>query len=635
MKNKNNIYLILLALLGVLSTSCDKYLDIVPEKTQELELLFNRKEQAYRALATCYSYLPKQDNLYETYVLATDELTTPLAQTTAAIDLMRGMQSANSPMMSLWEGFGDQRSLFQGISDCNILIENIRKVPDMTEEEKKAWEGEATFLKAYYHFLLIKNYGPIPIMDRYVPISTSVEDLRIAQSPVDACFDYVAATLDKAMELLPESNNTLLNAGRVDKVIAAAIKSKALLYAASPLFNGNSEFYSDHKNSKGEVLFSLSYDPEKWNRAIVATREAIALAQESGAAMYNYNLPYPEYDEDIQNMSSITAMYDYRLMFTEKWNSEIIWGNSNPTGGWTRIQAAALMKHPTASSNEAAWQWLSPTLRMAELYYTENGLPISEDLSFDYAQRYDHVLVSNDNALQAQPGEYTAQLHLDREPRFYASIGFDRGYARLHGDKFETQMRWNESPGGRKGSTNDYLLTGYLLKKFNHPDASGATYNQLIDYAWPHIRMAELYLNLAEALNEYQGPGKEVYDALNIVRERAGVPNVEVAWGNALNARSLNKHLDPDGLREIIRQERLIELAFEGHRYDDIRRWKLADEYFNVPVMGWNVNSSEVDDFYELTNTGTRSFITPRDYFHPISIIELTKNPKLVQNPGW
>jgi hypothetical protein len=110
---------------------------------------------------------------------------------------------------------------------------------------------------------------------------------------------------------------------------------------------------------------------------------------------------------------------------------------------------------------------------------------------------------------------------------------------------------------------------------------------------------------------------------------------VEDSWGNPNFSLNLNKHTTQEGLREIIRNERLIELSFEGNRYNDLRRWKLAEEYFNTPVMGWSVDESTVENYYTIKQVGVRSFNSPRDYFHPISINEITINPNLIQNPGW
>ena len=111
--------------------------------------------------------------------------------------------------------------------------------------------------------------------------------------------------------------------------------------------------------------------------------------------------------------------------------------------------------------------------------------------------------------------------------------------------------------------------------------------------------------------------------------------SVEDSWGNSSISANLNKHTTQEGFRDIVRQERLIELSFEGNRYNDLRRWKLADEYFNSPVYGWSVDETTTGGYYNIIQVGIRSFNSPRDYFHPISINEITINPNLIQNPGW
>ena len=155
---------------------------------------------------------------------------------------MRGKQNATEPIMSLWSGYDGQQSLFVGIRDCNILIENIHKVADMSEIEKAQWAAEAKFLKAYYHFLLVRLYGPIPIVDENLSISAGIDEVRVSRNTVDECFSYIENTIDEAIPYLPERITTNNQLGRIDQVIASSIKAQVLLYAASPLFNGNSEF---------------------------------------------------------------------------------------------------------------------------------------------------------------------------------------------------------------------------------------------------------------------------------------------------------------------------------------------------------------------------------------------------------
>jgi len=626
---------------GILITlsGCGDYLDIVPDKTQQVDLLFERKEAAFTSLATCYHYLPQNDGVYSSHVFASDEVTTPIQQETPGIDLMRGKQSASNPIMGLWSGHyangRSQESLFMAIRDCNILIENIDQVIDMSDDEKLQWKAEASFLKAYYHFLLVRQYGPVPIIDKNLPISSNVEDVRVSRNSVDECFDYIVATMDEAMEHLPLRITANNDIGRVDQVIVSAIKSRVLMTEASPLYNGNSEFYETFTGPDGEKLFNTTYDHEKWGLAMEATREAINLASQQGVSLYEYSGAVPSFDSAVYAEQEVTSLYNYRLMFTDKWNEELIWGNSSPVNGdWWTIQAASMMINPNASASYAAWQWVSPTLRMAELFYTANGLPIEEDLTYDYDGRFRMTVIPPEEALHAQVGELAPKLHLSREPRFYASIGFDRGIYRTWGQKWDLKMRKGDEHG-RRANTYDYVITGYVVKKICHIASEGDQFNKLVVYPWPIIRLAELQLNYAEAYNEYLGPSEEVFSALNLVRSRSGVPNVDQVWSDAALTRTPDKHRNKDGLREIIWQERMIELAFEGERYYDIRRWKQAHLYFNSPVKGWSVDESDANKYNTVKEVGQRSFITPRDYLHPIPINELVINPNLVQNPGW
>ena len=639
MNLKNKFIAIVLCTVS-LFTSCEDYLDIVPDGTQELRLLFNRKETAYNALANCYSYLPQNDGTYSSYVLASDELAVPVPKEPNAIKLMKGQQNVSSPLMGYWSGFSatgkGQGSLWEGIRSCNTLVENIDLVVDMTQEEKNQWKSEANFLNAYYHFLLVSNYGPIPIVAINLPISASDEAVRLERKTVDECFAYIVQTIDTAILDLPErvlGNNDI---GRIDQVIAKAIKAKALLYSASPLFNGNSSLYSNFVNANGVPFFNQNYDESKWELAVKATKEALDAAIGQGASMYYYTETAPLFDTDNFQFKLVRDQYNSRFVITDPWNSELLWGNSSPVtnGQYWQIQSPAMMKDPTSSSVEASWQWLAPSLRMAEAYYTKNGLPIDEDLSFDYAERYDVTTIAFNQRFYAQFANRTAKLNLNREARFYASLGFDRGINRTWGAIWDLKMRKGEVHG-RVANTGDYLVTGYALKKLVHQDSEGDAYNKAITYPWPMVRLSELYLNYAEALNEFSGPSIDVYEALNVIRVRAGIPTVQDAWSNTTFAATLNKHTSKEGLRDIIQQERMIELAFEGHRYYDVRRWKLAEEYFTTPIKGWSVDEETEANYYQLMDVSQRSFNSPRDYLQPISFTELSRNPNLIQNPGW
>lgn len=657
---KKYIHILTIAILSTgLFISCD-YLDIVPDKTEDVSLLFEQKESAYRALATCYHFLPNHDGVYSNEAMASDELTVNFFQgVIPGRDIMRGQQNADNPIMGYWNDtqmvVRTQESMWKGIYACNVLIDNIEHVYDMTEREHAQWKAEAIFLKAYYHFLMFAQYGPIPVMDKNIPIDAPAEVMRVYRQPVDSVVNYIVKTIDLSMSsgLLTRITNPL-EYGRVDQVIAAAIKARVLLFAASPLFNGNREYYENFKDNEGRNLFNLEYVPEKWLRAAEAAEAAIQLATNNSLKIYEYDtVQNPlklvediKYFRNSKYLNEIKADYNYRFMFYDPWNSETIWGDGYPTlvrGNqmYFSLQAASMPMNNTATNNEAAWNWAVPTFEATQAYYTANGLPVDEDLSYQtkYDNRYRLTRAMEEDTLHILYRELVPSIHQGREPRFYASIGFDRSYYRVWGTKWTLESRFGEKNGRKTMSTKDYSVTGYLLKKPCHPSSDGSSYNRLIVYPWPIIRLAELYLSYAEAMNEYYGPSQQVYDAINIVRKRAGIPDVEEVWSNPTLAKNLNKHSSKTGLREIIRQERRIELAFEGQRNNDVRRWKEGEKYFNIAVRGWNTDKSSLTDYYNNQQgpiqVMSRSFSTPRDYFQPIKNDELTNNSNLVQNPGW
>lgn len=155
-------------------------------------------------------------------------------------------------------------------------------------------------------------------------------------------------------------------------------------------------------------------------------------------------------------------------------------------------------------------------------------------------------------------------------------------------------------------------------------------------YTFPIIRLSDLYLMYAEALNEVKSsPDAEVYEYIQRVRHKAGLDigsDLVSTW--AQHSKNANKPTTQSGMRNIIRQERMVELAFEGHRYWDLRRWKLAADYFSKPIRGWNIYAASTKDFYQVKSIFYRDFLI-KDYLWPISQDEMLRNPNLVQNPGW
>ncbi|HMR20348.1 MAG TPA: RagB/SusD family nutrient uptake outer membrane protein, partial [Sphingobacterium sp.] len=162
-------------------------------------------------------------------------------------------------------------------------------------------------------------------------------------------------------------------------------------------------------------------------------------------------------------------------------------------------------------------------------------------------------------------------------------------------------------------------------------------YSATVSYTnipYPHVevRLADLYLLYAEALNEYGGPSDQAYEYIDLVRQRAGLNNVVDSWRD--HSIDDTKPTRKDGLREIIHRERALELAFEGQRYWDLRRWKKAVSELNHIVKGWNIFGEEAPEYYTQRTLLNRKF-NQRDYFWPIQELDLIVNKNLVQNPGW
>ena len=612
-------------------SNCD-YLDVVPDGVATIDNAFTMRKNAEKYLFTCYRYMPSHADLSRNPAFtAGDEFWFyyPFVGFSApGWDIARGNQNATQPVLNYW----DNMNMFIGIRDCNIFLENINTVPDMDDLEKERWIGEVKFLKAYYHFWLLRMYGPIPLIRENLPISAGVEEVKVSREPIDDCFDYIVQLIDEAIPALPLFISAdITELGRITQPIARSVKALALVTSASPMFNGNSD-YTGFTNNDGKSLFNTNYDAEKWIKAAKSCEEAINSCDSAGMQLYSFSAGISQFTLSERTKTQMSI----RNAVCEKWNSEIIWGNTNSMSTTIQRESTPHGLDPSVSAFIPTMKGnLAPPIKMAELFYTKNGIPISEDKTWDYTGRFDLKTATSDDEFLLQNGYTTVKLHFDREARFYASLAFDGGLWYGQGrldDKNQLVVQCKSGQYQTRSSYNNYSVTGYWPKKLVNWENIVTSDYVVRPYPWPVMRLADLYLLYAESLNEAYGPSNSVYGWINKVRERAALLPVEEAWPE-FSSRP-QKHTEKDGLREIIQRERLIELAFEGHRFWDLRRWKLAQTEITKTVSGWDIEQSETAMYYRERILYKPTFLS-RDYLWPIKDENLIINPNLVQNIGW
>lgn len=627
--------------------SCD-FLNVVPNDVPTLDHAFEDESQAEKYLYTCYSYLPPyMDITKDPAVMGSGEFLSyesgAAAVSRYTMGLITGGQNVSNPIVNNWESDSWYESPYKGIRVCNTFLEKIDEPYDLDIMTKTRWIAEAKFLKAYYNYYLIRMYGPIVISDKNHDISATPDEVREYRTPLDSCVNYVCRLLDEAAADLPLTiEKETEELGRATKPIALAVKAKLLVLAASPLFNGN-PLYVNIKDGLGRNLFPQAEDPAKWQRAADAVKEAIICAEEAGHGLYHLTSHTYTINTEIEKQLEI------RNKIWDAWNIETIWGYTKTSTFNLQCNAMPRLTSDALKSSYVKGSTLAPTEFVANLFYTENGVPMEEDKTFDYEKRFDlrpatasekwKVSTREDSATE-EPF-VTVKMHYNREPRFYATLGFDGALwwgngkydVNQYNDLYYISGKYTQLQG--QTWTTLYSITGYSARKLINPRTTfNENYFTTEPAPFPIIRMSDLYLLYAECLNEVSGPVNEVFSYIDAVRERAGLDGVKNSWLNySTNAA---KFETKDGMREIIHQERMIELALEGQTMWDIRRWMKGTKYWNGNTYCWNVNEKMPATYYQRINimSAYKKF-AQKDYLWPISQSQRSINPNLVQNYGW
>ena len=603
----------ILILIITTITSCENYLDQVPEGLLTEEIAFDNSETVTKWMANCYSYIPV-NHLTIGYPYwgspvgqggwntMSDELdfTSNFGAGYWTDAIQKGNWTSSAPTSSYcdyWTWF------YAGIRQIHLLLENVHTTNDFDEEDVANVKLEARFLRAYYYAYLLQVYGSVPLILETVGFS---DDMNVTRTPYDEVVDWLDTELKEIAESLPLSpDDKSWYYGQPTKGAALAVRARMLLYAARPLYNGNSDL-AEVTNSDGTALYNSTYDQTKWKRAADATKELFDLGI--------YDL-HREYNDD----GSLDPYMSLINTFFDAYNDEIIFARTDGSNNSNWDSFCTPHCADTGDGNNLGF--LSVTQEAIDAFFTKNGLDINEDpayseTGFSTADRYATNTkwsdVSSYPGLLAPKGTYN--MYVDREPRFYVDIMFN-GQMCPQSEVIVDFQSW--------GGNWYHNQTGYTPRK--QVDPTRSSYKSTLYRPVVLYRLAEFYLNYAEALNEYDPGNADILKYVNLVRERAGIPN-------------LSSGLDQDGMCEAILRERQVECFCESLRYFDITQWEKGVDVLNNTFHSMNIstttNAAATENFYKRISYETRVF---KDYFSlwPIPFDEINTNSNLVQNPGW
>lgn len=540
--------------------SCNDFLDREEDSFIDKTATFDSYNRTKQYLTYAYSLLPEGLNRFSGDALlgaATDDACFAIESSNIQ-QFNNGSWNALSNPDNVWNRY------FAGIAKCCTLLENSNHVNlDISRldpakrveyennlKDIRMWRAEAHFLRAYFNFELLKRYGPIPIIKSTLDINKDYSDTP--RPTMKEVVEFIANDCDMAadsLELTPWRNmNDAF--GRATKGAALALKSRLLLYAASPLYVDFGDIDEANKPS----------DATLWKAAADAAKAVIDLNQ--------YELA-PAYDDLFKN--------DFQ-------NKEYIF----------------VRRYPSNSDFEKSNFPIS--------YGGKGGTNPSQNLIDDYEMLDGTAFDWNDPVKAAHPFE-------NRDERLLATV-------LMNGVLFKGK-RIATYPGGADAMPNpNATKTGYYLRKFLNENVNIQTGGGSDGHVVPLFRLAEIYLNYAEALNEYDPTNPDIAVYLNKIRGRVSLPDVPSG-------------LTQEQMRTLIHHERRVELAFEEHRFWDVRRWKVASSTLGAPVKGVKITQDDAGNFtYSPVQVEQRVF-QPKMYWYPIPQSEVLKLHHWEQNKGW
>jgi hypothetical protein len=640
---KSLYHIAFLLILFIAFASCDSYLDMKPiDPPQTAEDIFSKADNVEKYLNNVYSFIPRewlngpdQGNGGLPYLPASDE--TEVSFNNNWLKLIDGSWTPSSG--SQYDKWGH---FYYGIREANYFLQNIDlcKDPNLSEERKDQFKAEARFLRAYFYYYLIRMYGPVCLMGDQV--TDPNDNLHFGRSPLDECVAYVDQELKAVSEILVAEQPYTSYIGRPTSGVALALRSRLLLHVASPLFNnqGPSLYAGWKSNVNGEDLVTQSYDAEKWKKAADA---ALELIQTDKYQLYKV---YRTENREGEEVEVIDPYQSLSKAFFDLNSKEIIWGVN------MRSDATYYQRCTPRGVQNQAWGGFGVTQQHVDAYamasgrypiepvYTNTGyqpniLPQTETGYNEegFTPGFVHPWDGLTNGIDIY------NMYVNREPRFYVNITWS-GMKYPHSVIGDTPTEANSVVvgfyiGGNSGLTSDaaqrnYSLTGYTVRKLNPRENNLSNNPQWTFFLWPYIRLAEIYLNYTEAMIEY-APSSLDYQYWDELRARAGLLSIRTVYPGIEN--------DQNKLREMIRRERQVELAFESFRFFDVRRWQIAEQTDMGAMFGMNImsnNHNSGGDFWKRTTTSRSNRVFNRkQYLWPMLQRHMDRDNLIEQAPFW
>lgn len=636
---------IVLGLLGLATLPGCDYLDKMPDDQKTMDMVWNNRKETEAYLYNVYTMLPEEVNNWTgcPWLGAADEADMTWDRGGYWSGYMnRGDWSPTSNFYNQWGGY------YRAIRASFVFENNVDKCPELTTTLKTQYKAEVKFLRGFYYWLLLRQYGPFVLIDKE---SDMADDWNsYARTPYDDCVDYICRMMDEAEVDLPwHWHDDVKWYGKPTKLICKSVKAEVLTMAASPQWNGNKD-YSNFKNNDGTLLVNLAYDENKWKKAAAASKDVIDLVESKP------ELKVKLYKNNENGGGAFNPYISVRDVMIKKWNCEVIWARTGSEPG-------EFEKHSTP--RPGGWNGAAATQRQVDAFSMLNGRTIDDPQSgyveSGFAVKAHSNMVKNEidpivsgDSWGHRVGDWN--MYANREARFYMSILYngrpipqvDKSDRNVYSSSYN-QDGWgrvefyNFGMSGKTGS-HDHSKTGYLILKRVSPYSN--PYRSIYGEWRPntYIRLAQVYLNYIEALNEYDPGNSEIKKYWDMIRERAGVPSIFTTYPEIKGNKA--KQLD------YIIRERQVELCFEGDRYFTTRRRWIAHKtdtqhseshrmfgdggpMYGLDIdAGDNKNNFSFSGFYKRTKFEDRVFDMKMCLF-PINQSEMDRNKSMVQNPGW